>query len=248
MDDPQHHPYPPPKNYSVPAGEEPKRKIAILGKSPSSIMQAPFGDESWEIWTLFDMNVRQDVPRFTRHFEIHPLDWFREKEKDYYEWLCNVRGKPVYLQRLDEKIPAGVLYPKDEIVERFGRYFTNTVAWMIALAIHEAPAEIGLWGVDMAADTEYGKQKPSCEYFIGLAVGAGITMQIPDTSDLLKSRVLYGFDTDSGQMRQLWKAKNEEIEAQLKHYRKQRDQAALNAALCEGAAQINDYWGRYVIG
>lgn len=230
------------------AGPEPKRKIAIIGKSPSSMHQAPYGDESWDIWTLFDMNLKQEVPRFTRHFEIHPLDWFREKEKDYYEWLCGVRGKPVYMQRLDEKIPAGVLYPKDEIVDRFGRYFTNTVSWMIALAIHEGASEIGVWGVDMADDTEYAHQRPSCEYFLGLAVGAGITLHVPDTSDLLKTSVLYGFETDGGKMRKKWKAKGEEIRGLSTHWQQQRNQAALNVAKCEGAAEIHEYWERYLMG
>jgi hypothetical protein len=222
------------------------RKIAIIGKSPSSIHQAPYGDESWEIWTLFDMNLRQEVPRFTRHFELHPLDWYRNKDDGYYDWLCGVRDVPVYLQRLDQKIPAGVLYPKDEIVERFGRYFTNTISWMIALAIHEGAAEIGLWGVDMAQHTEYEKQRPSCEYFIGLAVGAGIEVHVPDSSDLLKTRVLYGFETDSGQMRKKWRSKGDEIDQKLKQYRGERNQAALNAAFCEGAAEMHEYWGRYL--
>lgn len=223
-----------------------ERKIAIMGKSPSTQQAAPFGDESWEIWTLFNMVQCGEVPRFDRHFELHPLEWFRDKaEHDYYKWLCSVRDKPVYLIRSDEEVPAGVLYPKDEIVDRFGRYFTNTVSWMIALAIHEGATHISLWGVDMAQDTEYAIQRPSCEYFIGVAVGAGIEVEIPDASDLLKTRVLYGFETDSGQVRQKRNALNENARQQLRAFREQRDQAGRNAAYCEGALEVMKFWEQW---
>lgn len=55
-----------------------------------------------------------------------------------------------------------------------------------------------MYGVDMAQDTvlhaEYREQRPSCEYFIGIAEGAGIKVVLPPGSDLLKSSHWYGFD------------------------------------------------------
>ena len=41
-------------------------------------------------------------------------------------------------------------------------YGTNTVTYMILLAIAEGATHIGVWGVDMAVDTEYHYQRP-CE-------------------------------------------------------------------------------------
>lgn len=38
----------------------------------------------------------------------------------------------------------------------------------------------------MAADDEYGYQRPNCEYLIGLARGRGIKVVIPDESPLCK--------------------------------------------------------------
>jgi len=218
------------------------RKVAIIGKSLSTMKAAPYDDESWEIWTLYDMVHRGEVPRFTRHFELHPLDYFSERDRGdgYWEWLCGVRDKPVYLRETDEQIPAGVAYPVDEITERFGRYFTNTVSWMLALAIHEGVAEIALWGVDMAQDTEYAVQRPSCEYFIGVAVGAGIAVHVPEASDLLKTRRLYGFESDLG-MRKKLAAKRAEVKVKHTAFCAQRNQAALNAAYCEGADEMLRY-------
>jgi hypothetical protein len=41
-------------------------------------------------------------------------------------------------------------------------------------------------------NSEYFWQRPSCEYFLGMAVGKGIKVFIPDTCDLMKTRFLYG--------------------------------------------------------
>jgi hypothetical protein len=42
-------------------------------------------------------------------------------------------------------------------------------------------------------NSEYGPQRPSCEYFLGIAVGLGIKIVIPKQMDLLKTKFLYGF-------------------------------------------------------
>jgi hypothetical protein len=67
---------------------------------------------------------------------------------------------------------------------------------MLAMAMDEGYKEIHLYGVDMANGSEYQDQRPSCEYFIGLARGAGIIVAIPSTSDLLKTPILYGYEEE----------------------------------------------------
>ena len=42
-------------------------------------------------------------------------------------------------------------------------------------------------------NSEYHHQRPSCEYFLGIAEGMGLKVFIPDEADLLKTRFLYGF-------------------------------------------------------
>ena len=54
--------------------------------------------------------------------------------------------------------------------------------------------EIEVWGVDMAVGSEYQNQRPSCEFWLGVAAGMGIKIHIPAEADLLKSRFLYGFE------------------------------------------------------
>jgi hypothetical protein len=75
-------------------------------------------------------------------------------------------------------------------------YFTNTISYMIALAIYEEFEVIEIYGVDMAVGTEYNEQRPSCEYYIGIAKGRGIDIKLPAACDLMKARHIYGFEND----------------------------------------------------
>jgi hypothetical protein len=73
---------------------------------------------------------------------------------------------------------------------------------MLAFAITEGFQEIHIYGVDMAQDvdtngnSEYGYQKPSCEYFLGVAEKYA-KVYIPDTSDLLMCAMRYAVDLDN---------------------------------------------------
>ena len=100
------------------------------------------------------------------------------------------------MQNQNPLVPNACAYPLPKIIEEFGTYFTNTISWEIALAIHEGFKEIHIYGVDMAVDSEYSCQRASCEYFLGLAIGRGIKIWIPDAADLLKNRFLYGFQEE----------------------------------------------------
>lgn len=128
--------------------------------------------------------------------------------KDYIQALASL-DCPVWMQRKWEDIPKSEAYPLERVIKTFGTYFTNSVSYMIAMAILQIKegnykGEIGLYGVDMATKSEYGPQRPSCEFFLGIAVGLGITITIPPQADLLKTRFLYGF----GEREQLaWEAK-----------------------------------------
>lgn len=206
-------------------------KVAIIGKAPSSRGLAPYEDPSWEIWTLGDLVPLGQARRWTRHFELHPLHWIEAQNPDYYAWLQAQAGQPIYLcHPAPEIIPAGVPYPLDDVLRRFHpfRYFTNSVSWMIALAIAAGAATIGVWGVDMAlmggqldGNAEYRSQRPSCEWLLGYAMGAGIEVVVPDESDLLKSPALYGFGHFGNPMRRKWESRVDELR-QKKHRQLQR--------------------------
>ncbi len=78
-------------------------------------------------------------------------------------------------------------YPFRQVAETIGEYYYNSsIAYAMALAIHEGAEEIGIYGVDMKADDEYGYQRPNMEYLVGLARGKGIKVHIPKESPLCK--------------------------------------------------------------
>jgi hypothetical protein len=113
-----------------------------------------------------------------------------------------------------------------EVVEQRDRaYFTNSISWMIALAIYKGYKEIHVYGVNMAQTQEYQHQRPSCEHLLGWARGAGIKVYLPPQSDLLRSWMLYGFDDGAPFMQKLHAREDE-----LTNRRNAMEQERINAA------------------
>lgn len=177
----------------------PNKRVAIVGFADTR-SDAPFADPSWEIWGLNDLHAH--IPRYDRWFDIHDrsnidLDVTTGRADPN---KCGIGGLkslnvPVYMQDRFEDIPNSVKFPLEAITKKFGNYFTNSISFMIALALFEGYEEIGIWGVDMAVGKEYVKERPSVEHMIGLAQGMGVKVFIPDGCDLLKSRFIYGFQS-----------------------------------------------------
>ena len=184
-------------------GEETKsqfKNVAIVGWASSSRDLAPFKDETWEIWGCNGLG-RQMVGRWNSWFELHDrVEMEPRMGADYITWLRS-REVPVYMWAHHDDIPTSTAYPKEQIFQRFGRYFTSTIAYMLALAIHRSKAfvdggyeKIGVYGVDMALDSEYQYQRPCCEYLIGLARGLGLEVIVPTECMLLKTPYVYGLE------------------------------------------------------
>jgi hypothetical protein len=188
-------------------------KIAIIGSAPSSVHLAPYGDPSWTIWGC-SPGAAAVVKRADAWFEIHPLSDEKVFTPDYMAWLGKF-PKPVYTTGLDPRVPNAVVYPKDEMVAKHGRYFfTSSVAWMLALALEHNPSTIGLWGIDMSAVEEYSQQRPGCHFFLQLAASRGIQVITPAESDLLRPPMLYGFGTDAPIYQKL-RARAAELDARI---------------------------------
>lgn len=221
------------------------KKLAIVGTAPSSLHLAPYNDPDYEIWCLNGVFAYIDFPNIsniTRWFDIHFLASSMSLPNNYFEFfkVCPV---PVYMQDVFEEVPTSVKFPLEEVLARFPRrYFTNSVSWMIALAICEGYEDISVYGVDMAMSTEYGQQRPSCEYFLGYAEGMGINIYLPPESDLLKTPFLYGFEDEKQDfMRAKLLAKKAEYEVKIAEYRRTIEQATAGLNTYDGALQDVEY-------
>lgn len=199
------------------------KKVAICGTS-RTLREAPFTDDTFEFWICNDMH--QVVKGFHRIFEMHPRKGYLEN------YVCSNGLRqidalasfevPVYMLERHEDIPYSIPYPINDVVNKLGRrYFRSTIDYMIALAIYEGFEEIHIYGVDMAVDTEYGTQRPSCEYWIGLAEGKGINVFLPNNCDLLKAYYLYGYNyNDQTDFQMKARAKVEQLERELNEHQK----------------------------
>lgn len=175
------------------------RRIAIIGTAPTSRGLAPYEDQTYEIWACSPGNMGL-VPRVTRWFELHDVGVSTNPEHrgwslPYYKWL-NEQTFPVTMLTKNDAIARADVYPIREMISEFGRlWFSSSIAYMMALAIHEKVDEIAIFGVDMAADQEhYTAQRAGCHRFMEIAGERGITVKVPFESSLSRPPPLYGYD------------------------------------------------------
>jgi len=244
---------------SVAAVEDtrPRKRIGIVGYTASRA-EAPYDNPEWELWGMNNLHQFVDPHKFARWYNLHPLDEIG-KDAQHVTWLQQWQGCPVWLldpHEGDPDVPSladrtgwpqATALPTRHLRERFPDYYTNTVSWQLGHALYEAHlsedyvlAEIGLWGIDMAVNSEYSAQRPSVELFIGIAMGLGVEITLPKGSDLIRTVSAYGFDDDAGfapKMRQRLAECRERL-VQLEGQQKQLD-AEIYA--CKGAVDMASY-------
>lgn len=168
-------------------------KVAIVGTAPSTCHKAPYNNESWQIWSL-GANAAAGA-RYDLWFEMHTKDVLLNVGSwEPMSQFFKDAGEKLILAHPMPEFPKAKIYPIDKIKAEFGEYFTSSIAYMIALAIHMKATEIGLWGIDMLDDEEYGRQKACCEYLLGIARGMGIKIYLPPQSPLLRAERMYAYE------------------------------------------------------
>lgn len=181
-----------------------KRKVAIVGFAPSTRDKAPYNDPEWEIWVLneyFSILPQTGASNITRWFELHQRDTvlLSSRSENYLQYLKESKIPIMMVDQYDD-IPMCEKYPLDEIIKELQTdYFTNSISYMVAYAVYLGYDEIAIYGVDMAQDEEYAKERPSVEYFVGYARAKGIPVYIPAESDICKVPYYYGFQEASAQ-------------------------------------------------
>lgn len=189
----------------------PTKKVAIIGGATSR-SRAPYDDPSWDIWAF--SSLRLHTPRITRWFEMHALeDLQAQLKKDtprrlsYHSYLHFLQqlNCPIYMQCTHDHIPNSIPYPLQDALDSFGRCFTSTASYLIALAILEGYETMGIWGIHLTERSVYARQRPGVEYLLGVAKQRGLHVYLPEGSPLripaspvlTPTDILYGYDWTS---------------------------------------------------
>lgn len=206
-----------------------RTKVAICGFT-THMQFAPWQDNDWEIWGLNDLHgmMVQYAPDL---FKSDRVQWFQlhrdnsgtdgnfhgVRDPEHRKWLTEAKC-PIWMWEAHPDVPNAKAYPLHEVLTKHllphGKpmseeaYYNNSISWMIAKAILDGYKTIAVFGVDMAIDgvhgqSEYGHQRPSVEYFIGVARGLGIDVVLHPESEICKCAFLYGFDNEQFVRRKL---------------------------------------------
>jgi len=118
------------------------------------------------------------------NFDVKAMNSFSERNNCQMITLHKIKGL------------NASLYPYKRIVEKFGtNYFTSSICYMLAYALDKDYELIKLYGVDMSTVLEYYSQKPGVEFWIGMAMMKGCTLDISQGSTIMAPPmgVPYGF-------------------------------------------------------
>ena len=168
----------------------------MIGMTASHVF-APWDDPGWTIAAHpCTFSICQRKPDWW--FDLHPPATFRGQKRwhrDYVKWLQSLR-QPIFMQEDYPDILMAIRYPRERIMSEYRAYFTNHVAWMIALAMTEGVTHIGVFGCEYAAEQERGVQRGSLEFWLGMFEGRGGHVILPPGSAVLnKPPELYGYES-----------------------------------------------------
>lgn len=197
-----------------------RKKVALIGSAPSSIPLAPYDDPEWFIIGCSPGAYGIAGPKSDAWCELHRWEpqvpgyagtgkpWF---SPEYCEFLVRHPGTVWMADPVPPEVPNAKAFPMQEMAEKYGPFFfTSSLSYMWAMAL-ETPGveEIGMWGVDMSANEEYGYQRAGCQYFITLAIQRGIKVTVPPESDILQPTYWYGVTENHPMMIKLSARRNE---------------------------------------
>ena len=173
------------------------KKLAIVGRHYATRFDAPYDDESYDIWAFNDPGRK--FKRISALFQMHPRHGY-EGVDGHLEWLRNNTTIPVYMREFRDDVPMCTVYPFDEVFALTGhmlckeeqlRFFTSTVPVAIALAVLQNRPSIDFYGMEMANNTEYKKQRDCFTFWIAFAGGRGIDINLHCAEKIFKKDLYF---------------------------------------------------------
>ena len=173
------------------------KKVAIIGLA-GGWQSAPWGDPSWERWSINDGYLLFGPDRkCTRWFELHgdtPLTRAR-RNPDHFDRI-RAMDIPVYYLHGNPPAPNAIKLDADALAAVWRDYFTWTGSYQVALALTEGFLEIAVYGAPLTGNREAVVERPCMAWWLGLAEGHGITVTVhhDDPTGLLRHPYRYALE------------------------------------------------------
>ena len=177
------------------------KKLKILGTA-SSLKLVNWDEPGYDIWACSPVITQPcalpHLKKIKQLYEMHPMEY----------WITiidrlNNTNLPVYMQMKVPQIKESITFPLKEVQgmvknERLSKYFTSTIAFMIAHAVYTNEYDlIDLYGVHMSSTEEYGEQRQSCEAWLSFAEGRGIETTVAHESEIFRCPNMYGYQQEN---------------------------------------------------
>jgi|TARA_Y100000310_G_scaffold23392_1_gene22388 hypothetical protein len=181
------------------------KEIIVLGTG-STRGQCPYDVEVWgvngiyseiELRSLKKLPVRLDKlfitdylfsPQGHLHFDIDRVNRIAKN--------MNTKVMMLHELSLGKYRIKGSKYPFKMIANKFKtRYFTSTISYMLAWALHKKCTKVSLYGVDMHGKEEYMMQKGGVEYWLARLQESGADIFVAPGGTILQTPngLPYGF-------------------------------------------------------
>jgi len=163
--------------------------IFILGRG-NSLLRCPVKKpEKAEYWGCNSVYKAREIDRLFIMRNLYVTQFNKDKEI-----LKNINEKdfPVYTLGEYREIKNNIRYPMEEMIKEYGiAHFLTSISYMLALAISQKPKNLFLLGIDMefGVKIEYLRDEKGCiEYWLGVAVGRGININLAQESTLMRRK------------------------------------------------------------
>ena len=127
------------------------------------------------------------MPEVNKINAPHYLEWFGTEER-MLDWA---RDEYVHVPN-SRNYPIGAVMALQHKVTRAGlpnRFLTNSIDFAIAHAILEERPRIEIYGVDLDTKTEYAYQRPGVSFWLGIAAGRGIEVELCYETPILRAKM-----------------------------------------------------------
>lgn len=148
------------------------KEVAILGCGPTHV-ECKYDIETWGVNGTYTFAKKLDKLFMTDDEpEVNACWYDYNKLKEHKETTLVF---PIRYKRFEDIGLPIEIYPIEEVLAKFKtRFFSNSIAYMIAYALLKDYTKIWFYGIDMMTNSTYIQEKGGVEYWMGIAKGMSI--------------------------------------------------------------------------